>query len=162
MIRLLVALVLVLAVSAGFGPARADVLPDRGDAPGEVDNTVTQRNLDQTVCSPGYSSRARPPAAYTNRVKRQLAAEQGGLRVADYELDHLIPISLGGDPRSVRNLWLQPWSGACGAHAKDRLEYKLWRLVCQRKVGLGEARSAIAEDWTAAYRRWVGPLVCEP
>jgi hypothetical protein len=40
----------------------------------------------------------------------------------EYELDHLIPLELGGDPLDPQNLWLQPWRGECNAKQKDRLE----------------------------------------
>ena len=42
-----------------------------------------------------------------------------------FELDHIIPLALGGHPRNSRNLMLQVWSGHDGAKRKDRLEVKL-------------------------------------
>jgi hypothetical protein len=46
-----------------------------------------------------------------------------GLPAADttkYELDHFIPLALGGHPRKPENLWLQLWDGQWGARTKDR------------------------------------------
>jgi hypothetical protein len=69
---------------------------------------VTQENILQTVCDRGYTKNIRPPANYTNKLKRaQLngqyaAAEQNPKH---YEQDHLIPLSIGGNPTDVHNLW---------------------------------------------------------
>lgn len=43
----------------------------------------------------------------------------------NFELDHTIPLALGGHPRNLNNLMLQPWEGHDGAKRKDRLEVKL-------------------------------------
>jgi hypothetical protein len=91
-------------------------------------------------------------------VKAKLLREQG-LPQTDapkYELDHLIPLALGGHPRKPENLWLQPWDGEWGARVKDRLEVKLKTLVCAGKITLERARRAIARDWIAAFSRYVG------
>jgi hypothetical protein len=34
-----------------------------------------------------------------------------GQRLSDYELDHLIPLELGGAPAEAANLWPEPWNG---------------------------------------------------
>jgi hypothetical protein len=73
------------------------------------------------------------------------------------ELDHLLPIELGG-ATSTANLWPQLWDGAEGAHTKDKLEDRLHSLVCTGKVPLGDAQKAITQDWVAAYRTYVGPV----
>ena len=71
----------------------------------------------------------------------------------DCEIDHLVPLCLGGadDPS---NLWPQPrrsiepqWN----AEAKDRLERQLCALVCDQLLDLGDAQEAIIRDWIAAY-----------
>ena len=71
----------------------------------------------------------RPAREVTDVIKRNLAADQG-VRVADYELDHKVPLDLGGAPLDLRNLQLQPWSGPCNAHMKDNLERQLSIMVC--------------------------------
>lgn len=72
-----------------------------------------------------------------------------------FELDHLVPLSLGGANRAS-NLWpeprdVRPW----GAEAKDRLEDRLHVLVCRGRISLPDAQRAIRTDWIAAYRRFV-------
>jgi len=54
------------------------------------------------------------------------------------------------------NLWLQPWDGAWGAKTKDRLEVKRKALVCKGELTLQAARGAIALDWIAAFKKYVG------
>jgi hypothetical protein len=72
----------------------------------------------------------------------------------DYELDHLISRDVGGAD-DVLNLKPQPWAEA---HLKDRLEVKLWRLVCAHELRLVDAQEWIRRDWRKAYRVFIGPL----
>src|SRR5215472_788692 len=104
------------------------VAPDPRCTPGDVDPRVTQANISQTVCVSGYSSRVRPPVAVTEPIKRERMSAYGlaGVRLADEELDHLVPLELGG-ASTVANLWPQAWPDA---HRKDQLEDALHRLVC--------------------------------
>jgi len=70
---------------------RAQVLPP-AEAPGAVDPAITQSNIDTTICRPGFARSARPSYALTGPLKRQMMdAQRPGERMADYELDHLIP-----------------------------------------------------------------------
>jgi hypothetical protein len=62
---------------------------------------------------------------------------------------------LGGHPRNLSNLKLQPWDGNDGANRKDILERKLQQLVCADKVPLDEARRVIYFNWQGAYRNFV-------
>jgi len=78
--------------------------------------------------------------------------------VACYEEDHLISLEIGGHPTDPRNLWPEPWSGPLNAHDKDRLENELHRQVCAGTITLEAAQQAIASDWVAAYRQYVGVL----
>lgn len=76
----------------------------------------------------------------------------------DFEIDHLIPISLAGASDDLRNLWpesrrSEPWN----AEIKDTLEDVLHRDVCNGRVPLKDAQEAIRTDWIAAYRKYVGP-----
>jgi hypothetical protein len=74
----------------------------------------------------------------------------------DYEIDHLIPLCLGGsdDPS---NLWPEPrrsiepeWN----AEAKDRLERFMCDMVCSGELDIGTAQEAFVKDWIAAYHKY--------
>jgi hypothetical protein len=74
----------------------------------------------------------------------------------DYEIDHLIPLCLGGsdDPS---NLWPQPRrsiEGTWNAEAKDRLERLMCNLVCDGQIDIAIAQEAFATDWIAAYHTY--------
>ncbi len=71
-----------------------------------------------------------------------------------YELDHLVPPELGG-VTAAGNLWPQPYDvRPWNASAKDALEDRLLRLMCQGQVPLERAQAEIADDWVAAYKKY--------
>jgi hypothetical protein len=73
--------------------------------------------------------------------------------IHDYELDHLIPLELGGCPECETNLWPQPRNVFPGASEKDEVEDYLHHQVCSSAVPLAEAQREIAADWYAVYKR---------
>lgn len=89
----------------------------------------------QPICTSSESSR-RPPEWYTEAVKHVLALEEGR-SVSCCELDHIVPLELGGAAWSWSNLQLQPWAAA---RRKDRAENGLHRLVCRGQMPLAQAR----------------------
>jgi hypothetical protein len=114
--------------------------------PGALNPAVTQANIRDTICRPGWTATVRPPVAYTDALKKRLlGARYSRTSMKLYELDHCVPLELGGDPRSEDNLWLQPWAGACGAHAKDKLENSLRRDVCVGRTTLAAARAKVMQ-----------------
>jgi hypothetical protein len=146
--RFLVAFSLFWSVSA-IGQQPKPLLPDPKLTPGDVfDVTI------QDICTPGYSKKVR---AVPGKFKRQAYAQYGitSWEPGDYEVDHLIPLSLGGS-NSIRNLWPQsyltlPWN----AHVKNVLERRLHNLVCAGKVDLQTAQHEIATDWIKAYQKYI-------
>ena len=119
---------------------------------------VTQASIGQTICVAGYTKSVRPASSYTNGVKSRLMGDAGldpALK-GDYELDHIVPLALGGHPRKLSNLMLQPWDGPQGAHMKDILEARLLHLVCSGDVTLTDAQICIAADWAACAARYPG------
>jgi hypothetical protein len=123
---------------------------------------VTPATLGQTICRSGYTKTVRPSTGFTNGIKKRLFREQAmdfEVEKGSYELDHIIPLALGGHPRNLHNLTLQPWEGPNSAKRKDRLEIKLQCLVCSGDVALQEAQDAIWSDWQVAYGVY-GRMVC--
>ncbi|MBV6702571.1 hypothetical protein KV557_36655 [Kitasatospora aureofaciens] len=61
---------------------------------------------------------------------------------------------MSGHPTDPGNLWPQPRYGTgldgLTAADKDKVEYKLYRAVCNRRVDLVPAQRAIATNWTTA------------
>jgi hypothetical protein len=123
---------------------------------------VKPATLSQTICRAAYTKTVRPSTSFTNGIKKRLLREQGrdfDAEKGGYELDHIVPLALGGHLRNLHNLTLQPWEGTNGAKHKDRLEVKLQCLVCSGDVALQEAQDAIWSDWKAAYAVY-GRMVC--
>ena len=143
------AMIALLAVAAA-GQARADDLPDRGMTPGGVASTDATK-----VCKRAYVKNLKPvPPTVVTQVYKEYGIQHPD--PSDYEIDQLVSLDLGGS-NDIFNLWPQstrtkPWNAAL----KNRLEKRLRQLVCSGKLSLLEAQSALATDWTAAYKRWIG------
>lgn len=150
--------------------ADAASLPDRALTPGAIDPAATDGAICAHDWAPGdpptrggdmtYSQAARHTST---ALKNDVFAEYHLTNPRDgghsFEIDHLVPLSLGG--RDVReNLWPESRKGdGMNAWAKDRLEYRLYRMVCDPEPGtahlpLARAQAALREDWVAAYRQY--------
>jgi hypothetical protein len=94
-----------------------------------LNHDVTPETIASTICVAGYTAAVRPASVYTNGVKLKLlqASGQDPSAAVGYELDHIVPLALGGHPQALDNLQLQPWPEA---KRKDRIEVKLQCLVC--------------------------------
>jgi hypothetical protein len=128
-------------------------LPDLRCTPGALNPAVKQSNI-KTICVPNYTDTIRPPTSYTNKLKVQGIADYGfkDKTLGHYEEDHLIPLAVGGSPRSPKNLWPEMYAGKFGARVKDKLERFLHDRVCDGTVRLSRARRAF-RDWKAAFKR---------
>lgn len=104
-----------------------------------LNTEVTQANIDQTICKQGWAKEHRPLYAFTWSVKRMWSSHPEW-----YELDHIIPIELGGNAYNLTNLQLQRWKDA---FAKDDQENKLHDLVCQHKMLLKDAQEYFYRVW---------------
>lgn len=107
---------------------------------------VMQDNIQQTICVSGWTKTVRPSLA---RLKRAYL-HQAGLPSSDaalYELDHVIPIEVGGAPRDPNNLQLQKWDGPNGAHTKDVVENRIHRAVCTGRMTLAAGRACFVQGW---------------
>jgi hypothetical protein len=113
---ILQALALLFLTQAVLAQQPTPILPDAKLTPGDTFDVTAQ-----DVCVPGYAKKVRAVPAW---LKRQAYAEYRitEYKTGDYEVDHLIPLSLGGS-NSIRNLWPQstktsPWN----SYVKDALE----------------------------------------
>lgn len=131
-------------------------LPDPNMTPGVV------RTTDQNIVCNQHTSDVRN---VTDAMKRQVRARYGISSPTDKwcsgphgcEIDHLIPLTLGG-ANDIANLWPQPYDGeAWTASDKDRLEVHLHKLVCDSKLDLGTAQTAIRTNWIEAYKLYLNP-----
>lgn len=134
-------------------------LPDPRCTPGAVDAAVTQDDLASTICRRGFSASVRPPESMTEDYKRRALAAYGeALPLGAVELDHLVPLELGGASDS-RNLWPEPDDHPSGAaNSKDPVEWALHDLVCAAvsggpSISLSTAQLLIASNWTTALVR---------
>jgi hypothetical protein len=137
--------------------AVASDLPDHALTPGAIDPAVTQTNIQSTVCVKGYTKTVRPPASYTNKLKKKQIREYGydDTNPKHFEEDHLIPLSIGGNPRDPKNLWPEPRKSEWGASRKDQLEFVIYKMVCNDQISLKDAQEQMASDWISAYKKYV-------
>ena len=125
-------------------------LPDPACTPGVIDSSVTQDNLETTICRSGYTQTVRPPASYTNKLKKQQIADYGfqDTKMSDYEEDHFISLELGGSPADPKNLWPEPHPSF---NEKDKVENYLHSQVCLGKLSLLQAQQEITKNWYEVY-----------
>lgn len=148
----------VVQVTKTTGCVTSGGLPDSACTPGAVDTRVAQTNIGSTICIKGYTQTVRPPVSVTNKIKQaQMLAYGDTDSPANYELDHLIPLELGGCPDCVTNLWPEPYAGALGAKKKDIVEDYLHKQVCGGLLSLESAQTEIANNWVAVYQRLGSP-----
>ncbi len=138
---------------------RADAgldLPDPACTPGVVDPEIVADpsgdhrvvdGVEVNICAKGFTTR--PFRRTTEAMKREVCAEYGAKDCPDPargEVDHLVPLELGGKD-DVRNLWWQP---APSYHIKDhQVEDRLKPLVCAGRLTLRQAQDCVRGDWVA-------------
>lgn len=122
-------------------------LPDHACSPGAVFASVTT----QIICVPGYSKSVRNVSVST---KKKIYGAYGigyPQPTGSYELDHLIPLELGGS-NDTANLFPEAADPNPGFHEKDLVENYLHDEVCVGRLDLRTAQTAIADDWVSIYR----------
>jgi hypothetical protein len=107
-----------------------------------------------TLCTPGYSKQVRNVHQSTKDSVYNFYKITSH-KTGDYEVDHLIPLCLGGS-NSIKNLWPESYLSPWNAHKKNRLEVRLHKLVCTKHITLQEAQQAFASNWIDAYKKYIG------
>ncbi len=125
-------------------------LPDPRCTPGSIDPIVTQGNIRSTICKSGWTATVRPPESQTERFKFGVAYPAYGTPSREKtELDHLVPLELGGS-NDATNLWPET---PPTPNPKDKVENALNRAVCEGRISLVAAQDAIAANWLTAEAR---------
>lgn len=146
---ILLSLILIFSMSGLMSTQdRRSHLPNSKLTPGD-----TLALSADDLCNPG---RADLEDNLSVTVKRQVLDRYGiGIHQTGYNIDHLIPLRLGGS-NAVKNLWPQPISGQWNHNRKNQLERRLFKLVCNGSLDLKTAQQAIATDWVSAYKKYIG------
>lgn len=141
-----------------YDPAHAR-RPDPKHTPGDVFPDATADD----VCTPGWAKehrhvteadRARVYAEYPD--SKRTCACAGGVDANCCEVDHLIPLELGGS-NDIKNLWPEPTDPRPGDLEKDSLENDLHERVCKGEMSLADAQKCIASDWVDCWKKYVVP-----
>lgn len=137
------------------------ILPDPIKTPGVTNPDITEANYKDTICNPAWSTKSiRPSTSYTGPLKLQQIAEYGYVDTAskDYELDHLISLELGGNPKDPKNLWPESYNTTPNAHDKDKVENFLHKEVCSGIISLTEAQKEVSTNWVAVLDKMNGSV----
>ena len=92
-----------------------------------------------SICQNGSASARRMEYSESYTIKRQLMAEIGATNPRLYQLDHIIPLELGGS-NDRSNLALEP---IAQAHIKDKMENYYHELYCQGGIELHKAQQIV-------------------
>ncbi len=154
-----IAFISVSAPQYGAVASAPQILPNPTLTPGMTNPDITQATIGKTICNKNWSTKSiRPPTSYTSKLKITQIKQYGysDTNPADYELDHLISLELGGNPTNPKNLWPQNYnSQPYNAHTKDKLENTLHSMVCSQQITLKKAQDLISTNWVAAYQQYV-------
>ena len=130
-------------------------LPDPKLTPGVPDIMAGK----DVICVKRYTQGLRSDGTKVRKVTNELKARIFKIYGIDpksdhYEIDHLIPLELGGT-NDEKNLWPQSYtSSPWNAHKKDNLENRMHTLVCKGQITLEQAQMEISGDWVKTYQRY--------
>ena len=144
-------------------------LPDSGCTPGDI----LLEEDESIICSPAFKTGTVRDQTTSRTQKRSVypaydvpfpPADQSQGKAQVCEIDHLVPLQLGGAD-TLANLWPQcspgyaDWQGP-GFRDKDGFENYLWFRVCKKQnLSLHNAQINIAADWRKAWEQ-AGKPVC--
>ena len=125
-------------------------LPDPQCTPGDRLPVTTRE-----VCVSGYSKTVRNvPESLKKKVYESYGVTHHPK--GSYEVDHLIPLSIGGS-NDIKNLWPEAAEPKPGFRQKDGLENRLRSLVCKGDLMLEEAQAIISTNWVAGWVDFMEP-----
>lgn len=118
---------------------------DKTMTPGSFDPAVT---IEQVLES-GFSASRRPTRWQALKLKGKVMKAYG-IRLTPagwhaYTLDHLVPLSLGGMPLDINNLWPQYKDDA---KAKDRDEAYYLKMARKRAFSLATVQQWFMVSWS--------------
>jgi len=138
---------LYLPAQSKFGDCHVhDKLPDSACTPGEVNPEATLEKLKD----PEWIKAARD---VSEKTKQEIYREYGITEhhKGEYEIDHLIPIELGGSNNKA-NLWPELAEPRPGFHEKDELENYFHGVVKKGYLSLAGAQFVFATNWYSAWQ----------
>lgn len=131
-------------------------LPDKDCTPGDIFEYATK----EKICVSGYSKTVRN---VSTTLKKKVFAQYNinyPVPFGSYEVDHLIPLSLGGS-NDISNLWpksAEPWPGF---YEKNITGNYLLEEVCKGRVTLQTAQERIADNWFLIYNNLTEDKIIE-
>lgn len=121
--------------------------PNLSLTPGDVITSATR----EVVCKSGYSKRMRRDLS--KNEKAEVYARYGlPYDSKHYQIDHFIPLSLGGS-NEPENLWPQPIVNNAGFIEKQQAADYLHTEVCAGRMKIRTAQDKMRADWHAVYRQ---------
>jgi len=126
-------------------------LPDPHCSPGAI---FEKAKLDE-ICVSGYTKTVRNVSVSLKKKIYKAYGISYPQPFGTYEMDHLIPLSIGGSndpanlfPESVKS----SDQSDIGFKQKDVVENYLHREVCNGHIDIRAAQTAIARDWLEIYK----------
>ncbi len=121
------------------------LFPNPTMTPGSVQTTT------KAFCTPGWSRAHRQVSSSMRRAVYKAYGYPGPQ--PGWELDHLIPLELGGS-NARTNLWPEPPTPADrGFHRKDKVENAAHDAVCEGRMTVRVAQKAMAKNWYTLGQR---------
>lgn len=121
-------------------------LPDPDCTPGDIflDTPL------ETMCTSGYTKTVRNVSVTTKKKVYAMYGINYPPPRGSYELDHLIPLALGGS-NNVANLFPEAADPKPGFKEKDVVEIYLYQEVCAGRIDRAAAQAKIATNWLEIY-----------
>ena len=125
-----------------YGP-----LPDPDCTPGAIFKDITK----DEICVSGYSKTVRNVSQKLKNEIFTLYGVEYPVPFGSYEIDHLVPLSLGGN-NEVANLWPKSAEPFPGFFEKNVTGNYLKEEVCSGRIALTVAQEQIAKNWFLIYQ----------